>query len=44
MSCILENYQTEKGVRVPDVLIPHVGMDFIPYVNPVPKMKEEPKK
>jgi len=45
LSCILENYQTEKGVRVPEVLIPHVGTDFIPYVNPVPKIKEEaPKK
>lgn len=31
LCCILENYQTEEGVRVPDVLIPYVGVDFIPY-------------
>lgn len=33
LCCILENYQTEEGVRVPDVLIPYVGVDFIPYVT-----------
>ena len=31
MCCILENYQTEKGVKVPEVLIPFVGTDFLPY-------------
>lgn len=43
LCCILENYQTEKGVRVPDVLIPHVGTDFIPYTQPMPKNVEEKK-
>jgi seryl-tRNA synthetase len=31
--CILENYQTETGVVVPEVLRPYVGVDFIPYVQ-----------
>lgn len=39
LCCLLENYQTETGVKVPEVLIPWVGMDFIPYVNEVPKIK-----
>lgn len=26
---ILENYQTEKGIQVPEVLIPYTGFDFI---------------
>lgn len=32
MCCILENYQTEEGVRVPAVLQPFMGgKDFLPY-------------
>ena len=32
MCCILENYQTETGVTVPEVLRPFMGgIDFIPY-------------
>eukprot|EP00920_Eleutheroschizon_duboscqi_P023615 GHVT01058813.1.p1 GENE.GHVT01058813.1~~GHVT01058813.1.p1 ORF type:complete len:500 (-),score=53.50 GHVT01058813.1:4925-6424(-) len=32
MCCILENYQTDKGVRVPRALIPYMaGAEFIPY-------------
>ena len=31
LCCILENYQTETGVKVPEVLIPFVGTDFLPY-------------
>ena len=26
---ILENYQTEKGIRVPEVLIPYTGFELI---------------
>jgi seryl-tRNA synthetase len=26
---ILENYQTEKGIRVPEVLVPYTGFDII---------------
>ena len=32
MCCIMENYQTPEGVRVPSVLVPFMGgIDFIPY-------------
>lgn len=37
LCCILENYQTEKGVAVPKVLVPYMGTDFIPYVKDMPK-------
>jgi len=33
LCCILENYQTETGLRVPEVLQPIVGTDFIPYIE-----------
>ena len=33
LCCILENYQTEKGLNVPEVLRPYVGVDFIPYIE-----------
>ena len=33
LCCILENYQTEKGLNVPEVLRPFVGVDFIPYIE-----------
>ncbi|KAL7487283.1 hypothetical protein ACHAW6_012879, partial [Cyclotella cf. meneghiniana] len=30
--CLLENYQEENGVRVPDVLVPYMGgIDFLPF-------------
>jgi hypothetical protein len=33
--CILENYQTPDGVRVPDVLVPYMpdGMNFLKFVD-----------
>ena len=31
LCCILENYQTEKGLNVPEVLRPFVGVDFLPF-------------
>jgi len=44
LCCILENYQTETGLKVPEVLIPYVGKDFIPYVQDrLPKEKEDKK-
>jgi tRNA synthetase class II core domain (G, H, P, S and T) len=33
MCCLLENYQTETGVKVPSVLVPYVGTDFIKYAH-----------
>eukprot|EP01031_Cornospumella_fuschlensis_P024926 gene24926-30114_t len=37
LCCILENYQTEGGVRVPDALIPFMGgLTFLPFVRDVP--------
>jgi seryl-tRNA synthetase len=46
MCCILENYQTENGVRVPTVLQPFMGgIDFIPYnEKKVAEFLEEKKK
>jgi len=40
LCCILENYQTKEGIKVPDVLVPFVGVDFIPYTKPIPKGKD----
>ena len=32
MCCVVENYQTEEGIRVPKVLQPFLGgIEFIPY-------------
>lgn len=31
MCCIMENYQEAEGLRIPKVLVPFVGMDFLPY-------------
>ena len=43
--CILENYQTEEGIRIPKVLQPFMPkqLDFIKFVKPAP-IDEEPKK
>ena len=50
LCCILENYQTDKGLRVPKVLIPYMnGVDFIPFKQDLveaflkPEVKEEAK-
>ena len=43
LCCLVENYQTEGGMNVPEVLQPFMGgKKFIPFVNPKPK--EEKKK
>ena len=49
MCCILENYQTPEGLRIPKVLQPYMGgVEFIPYpqhaVDAFFKKKEEEKK
>jgi seryl-tRNA synthetase len=33
LCCILENYQTEEGLKVPEPLQQFVGTDFIPYIK-----------
>jgi len=43
MCCILENYQTKGGIKVPKVLQPFMGgVKFIPFVNEMPKPKKGP--
>eukprot|EP00795_Rhopilema_esculentum_P000654 gene654-10360_t len=43
--CILENFQTEDGIKIPKALQPFMpnNMDFIKFVKPAP-IDEEPKK
>jgi seryl-tRNA synthetase len=43
--CLLENYQTDEGVRVPEVLRPYMGgKDFLPFVRgPMEATKGEKK-
>lgn len=33
LCCLVENYQTEGGMMVPEVLVPYVGETFIPYMK-----------
>jgi seryl-tRNA synthetase len=36
LCCLIENYQTPEGVRVPEVLQPYMGgRDFLPYTQPL---------
>lgn len=45
MCCLLENYQTEEGIRVPRVLVPFMaGMEFIPFTHPPPVAEKPIKK
>jgi seryl-tRNA synthetase len=44
LCCILENYQTETGLRVPEVLVAYVGVDFIPYKEEEKKEEKKPAK
>jgi len=42
--CILENYQTEEGVLVPEALQPYMmGMKIMPFVKPPPENKNQKK-
>lgn len=39
--CIMENYQTETGVNVPEVLQPYMGgLKFIPFCKEFPTPQE----
>jgi seryl-tRNA synthetase len=31
MCCLVENYQTKDGLIIPEVLVPYIGTNFIPY-------------
>ena len=43
MCCVLENYQTKGGIRVPEVLQEYMGgVSFIPFVTTMPKPKKGP--
>jgi len=45
MCCLLENYQTPEGVRVPRVLQPYMGgIEFMAFERPAPIEKVEKKK
>ena len=53
LCCILENYQTDKGLRIPKVLVPYMnGVEFVPYkqelveafLNPKPDAQKGGKK
>jgi len=44
LCCILENYQTETGLRIPEVLQPYVGTDFLPYKEEEKKEKKKDEK
>ncbi|KAL0562435.1 Cytosolic seryl-tRNA synthetase, partial [Marasmius crinis-equi] len=38
LCCLVENYQTPEGVRIPEVLQPYMqGRDFLPWVKELPK-------
>lgn len=42
MCCVIENYQTKTGIKVPEVLQPYMGgCTFIPFLD-VPKPKKGP--
>lgn len=43
LCCILEIFQTDTGITVPEVLRPFVGSDFIPFVRDPPKLKSKSK-
>ncbi len=50
LSCLLENYQTNKGIIIPEVLRKYMRGDntIIPYIKPKPlnlnKIKTEKRK
>ena len=41
LCCILENYQTDSGLNIPEVLRPYMGgVDFIPYARELTKEEQ----
>ncbi|KIM24287.1 hypothetical protein M408DRAFT_331818 [Serendipita vermifera MAFF 305830] len=44
LCCIVENYQTPEGLRIPEVLRPYMGgKDFLPFTKELPKMYQRKK-
>ncbi|KAH8112364.1 seryl-tRNA synthetase [Phellopilus nigrolimitatus] len=44
LCCVVENYQTPEGLRVPEVLRPYMGgRDFLPWVKELPKGLQKKK-
>lgn len=42
LCCVLENYQTEEGLIVPEALRPYIGnREFIPYVRELTKQEKK---
>lgn len=42
LCCLVENYQTPDGIRIPKVLQPYMqGRDFLPYTAELPKKAEK---
>mmetsp|Transcript_19866 Transcript_19866/g.32667 ORF Transcript_19866/g.32667 Transcript_19866/m.32667 type:complete len:456 (+) Transcript_19866:55-1422(+) len=45
LSCIIENFQEQDGVRVPEVLVPFMGgTTFLPYLREAREIKESKTK
>jgi len=45
MCCLVENYQTPEGIKIPEVLQPYMlGKTFIPFVRELPVDKKAAKK
>ncbi|EST10197.1 Aminoacyl-tRNA synthetase, class II (G/ H/ P/ S), conserved domain protein [Kalmanozyma brasiliensis GHG001] len=45
LCCVVENWQTEDGLKIPPVLQPYMqGRDFLPYVRELPKNTTSQKK
>ncbi|PWN30257.1 serine-tRNA ligase [Jaminaea rosea] len=45
LCCVVENWQTEEGLKIPPVLQPYVqGRDFLPWVRELPKGTTSSKK
>ena len=38
LCCILENYQTPEGIKIPEKLLPYMdGITFLPFKRPIPQ-------
>mmetsp|Transcript_37805 Transcript_37805/g.97552 ORF Transcript_37805/g.97552 Transcript_37805/m.97552 type:complete len:132 (-) Transcript_37805:3569-3964(-) len=44
MCCLVENYQTETGIRIPEALRPFMmGIEEVPFIRELPKQKDKKK-